>query len=449
MPGPRADYRSARTDIAEVPIAAVPIAPQSAAAPETGVCPDPSRLTAPEGVVWTTPDAARVAEADMAHDVLDRLTDAGVSIWLDDLSRRRLADGSLAELVRDRHVVGVTTNPTIFAKAIDGSDLYDRQIADLALRRVCVDEALRALTTFDVRWACDVLRPLHSASGGLDGRVSIEVDPRLAYDTDRTVAEARALWWAVDRPNLFVKIPAAAQGLDAISACLAEGISVNVTLLFSLDRYDQVVQAFLDGMERARDAGLDLTRIASVASFFVSRVDTEIDRRLDRIGGERATALRGWAGIANARIAYEHYERAFASDRWQSLKDDGARPQRLLWASTGVKDPRYDDTRYVTGLVAPDVINTMPEATLDAVHDHGSVPISDLRHGYEEAHKALRDLAGVGIDYDEVVQLLEEEGVEKFEASWAELSRKIEARLDVPETRNRAVDYALDYHRSV
>jgi transaldolase len=369
----------------------------------------------------------------MGHDGLAQLSQAGVSVWLDDLSRTRLIDGSLAALVRDRHVVGVTTNPTIFAKAIQGSDLYDAQIADLALRRVTVDEALRALTTFDVRWACDVLHKVHSASGGLDGRVSIEVDPRLAYNTERTVAEARALWWAVDRPNLFVKIPAAAQGMEAITACLAEGISVNVTLLFSLNRYDQVVEAFLTGLEAARDGGHDLTRISSVASFFVSRVDTEVDRRLDRIGGERAEALRGWAGIANARIAYQHYVRAFATDRWESLKDDGARPQRLLWASTGVKDPRYDDTRYVTGLVAPDVVNTMPEATLEAVDDHGSVPVTDLRQGYEEAHKVLGDLAAVGIDYDDVVRVLEEDGVAKFEASWDELSRSLAVRLDSPE----------------
>ncbi|WP_051943040.1 transaldolase [Streptacidiphilus rugosus] len=384
----------------------------------------------------------------MGNDVLDRLAEAGVSVWLDDLSRRRLADGSLAALVRDRNVVGVTTNPTIFAKAIEGSDLYDRQIADLALRRVTVDEALRALTTYDVRWACDLLHRVHAESGGRDGRVSIEVDPRLAYDTDRTVAEARALWWAVDRPNLFVKIPAAAQGLEAISACLAEGISVNVTLLFSLTRYDQVVEAFLTGLERARDAGHDLSRIASVASFFVSRVDTEIDRRLDRLGGDRAQALRGWAGIANARIAYEHYEKAFSTERWKGLMDDGARPQRLLWASTGVKDPRYEDTRYVTGLIAPDVVNTMPEATLDAVADHGALPVSDLRFGYAEAHKVLRDLAGLGVDYDDVVQWLEDDGVEKFEASWDRLGRGLEARLAAPDAGARAVDFELDYHRS-
>ncbi|RAG83350.1 transaldolase [Streptacidiphilus pinicola] len=366
----------------------------------------------------------------MGSDALARLSEAGVSIWLDDLSRERLANGSLAQLVSKRHVVGVTTNPTIFARAIEGGDLYALQIEDLALREVGVAEALRTLTTYDVRWACDVLRPVHDATDGVDGRVSIEVDPRLAYDTARTVAEARALWWLVDQPNLFVKIPAARQSLDAISACLAEGISINVTLLFSLDRYDEVVEAFLGGMERARDAGLDLSRIASVASFFVSRVDTEIDRRLDALGSERAAALRGWAGIANARIAYEHYERTFTSDRWQRLADAGARPQRLLWASTGVKDPAYDDTRYVTGLVAPNVVNTMPQATLDAVADHGVVPVTDLRGGYRKAHRVLKDLAELGIDYADVVQRLEDAGVAAFEGSWNDLGEKLATRLD-------------------
>ncbi|MEV0181836.1 transaldolase [Streptomyces sp. NPDC050625] len=365
-------------------------------------------------------------------DALARLREAGVSIWLDDLSRRRLVDGSLSRLVRDRHVVGVTTNPTIFAHAIEGSDSYDDQIADLALRRVGVEEALRALTTFDVRWACDVLRPVYEASGGVDGRVSIEVDPRLAHDTARTVAEARALWWLVDRPNLFVKIPAARQGLKAISACLAEGISINVTLLFSLDRYDQVVEAFLSGMEGARDAGHDLAGIASVASFFVSRVDTEIDHRLDRVSGEKAAALRGRAAIANARIAYEHYERFFTSERWLRLEEAGARRQRLLWASTSVKDPAYDDTRYVTDLIAPDVVNTMPEATLNAVADHGTVLARSIGDTYGEAHTVLDELAGVGVDYADVVRVLEEEGVEKFDKSWEELAGKLTAALNEP-----------------
>ncbi|MEH0421178.1 transaldolase [Streptomyces sp. B21-083] len=338
-------------------------------------------------------------------DTLAQLSESGVSVWLDDLSRQRLVDGSLARLVADRHVVGVTTNPTIFARAIEHSDCYDEQITDLSLRGVGVEEALRALTTFDVRWACDVLRPAYDASGGVDGRVSIEVDPRLAHDTARTVAEARALWWLVDRPNLFVKIPAAKQGLEAISACLAEGISINVTLLFSLERYDAVTEAFLTGMERARDAGHDLSGMASVASFFVSRVDTEIDRRLDRTGGEKAAVLRGRAAIANARIAYEHM---LATDRWQWLEEAGARPQRLLWASTGVKDPAYEDTRYVVDLVAPDVVNIMPEATLSAFADHGVLPAGHIRDTYGEAHQVPEDLADAGVDYGDVIQVLED-----------------------------------------
>ncbi|MGP3981007.1 transaldolase [Streptomyces sp. KR80] len=362
-------------------------------------------------------------------DTLARLTESGVSIWLDDLSRRRLTDGSLARLIRDRHVVGVTTNPTIFAKAITGSDAYTDQLTDLALRGVEVGEALRALTTFDVRWACDVLRPAHDATGRVDGRVSIEVDPRLAHDTARTVAEARALWWLVDRPNLFVKIPAAKQGLEAITACLAEGLSINVTLLFSLDRYDAVREAYLTGMERARDAGHDVSAIASVASFFVSRVDTEIDRRLDKLDDERADALRGRAAIANARLAYEHYEHMLAGDRWKYLERAGARPQRLLWASTGVKDPRYEDTRYVADLIAPGVVNTMPEATLDAVADHGVVADRSIRDSYDDAHRVLDELARLGIDYADVVQVLENEGVEKFDASWDQLATQLARTL--------------------
>ncbi|MCZ4097439.1 transaldolase [Streptomyces sp. SID13666] len=362
-------------------------------------------------------------------DTLAQLSESGVSVWLDDLSRQRLVEGSLARLIAERHVVGVTTNPTIFARAIEHSDCYDEQITDLSLRGVGVEEALRVLTTFDVRWACDVLRPAYDASGGVDGRVSIEVDPRLAHDTARTVAEARALWWLVDRPNLFVKIPAAKQGLEAISACLAEGISINVTLLFSLERYDAVTEAFLTGMERARDAGHDLSGITSVASFFVSRVDTEIDRRLDRTGGEKAAALRGRAAIANARIAYEHYEHMLATDRWQRLEQAGARPQRLLWASTGVKDPAYEDTRYVVDLVAPDVVNTMPEATLNAVADHAVLPAGSIRDTYGEAHQVLEDLADAGVDYRDVVQVLEDQGLETFDASWDELAGKLAARL--------------------
>jgi len=362
-------------------------------------------------------------------DPLTDLTSRGVSIWLDDLSRQRLTTGSLADLVARDHVVGVTTNPAIFAKAIAGHEAYAQQIRDLSARGVSVGEALRGMTAFDVRWACDVLRPAYHASGGVDGRVSIEVDPRLAYDTEATIAEARFLWWLVDRPNLFIKIPAARQGLPAITACLAEGISINVTLIFSLVRYDEVTGAFLDGLERARQAGHDLSSIASVASFFVSRVDTEVDARLDKIGTPAAAALRGRAAIANARLAYHHYERMLASPRWAALSAAGARPQRPLWASTSVKDPAYPDTRYVTDLVAPGVVNTMPEATLRAVADHGRIPEDSVRGHYAEARQVLSDLEALGVDYGEVTEKLESNGLAAFDASWREVGDQLRAAL--------------------
>jgi transaldolase len=349
---------------------------------------------------------------------------AGVSVWLDDLSRERLTTGSLAAL-RDRGVSGVTTNPTIFARAITDSDAYDGQVQDLELRRASVDQALRELTARDVRQACDVLRPVYDATGGVDGRVSIEVDPRIAHDTQRTIAEARALWWLVDRPNMFVKIPAAKQGMSAIAACLAEGISINVTLIFSLARYGEVIGAFLSGLEAALDAGRDLAGIASVASFFVSRVDTETDRRLDKLGSPQAAALRGKAAIANARLAYQRYEEMLATDRWKALERAGARPQRPLWASTSVKDPAYDDTRYVTGLVARDVVNTMPEATLNAVTDHGGIAGDSIHGTYAQSRAVLDDLAALGIDYDDVVQSLEDHGVTAFDASWDHLGQRL------------------------
>ena len=357
---------------------------------------------------------------------LAQLADAGVAIWLDDLSRERLDTGNLAELVEKSSVVGVTTNPSIFQKALEQGTAYDEQFSDLALRGVDVGEALRAITTADVRRACDVLRPVYDETDGLDGRVSIEVDPRLAHDEARTVAEARALWWLVDRPNLFIKIPATQAGLPAISTCLAEGISVNVTLIFSLQRYRDVMDAFLTGLERRVAAGGALAGLESVASFFVSRVDTEIDRRLDLLVKESgdddrvatATRLRGAAAIANARLAYEAYEEVFASDRWHALAARGARPQRPLWASTGVKDPTYDDTRYVVELVAPGTVNTMPEPTLRAVADHSAVRGATATEGYDAARAVFTDLAGLGVDYDEVVELLETEGVAKFEESW-------------------------------
>jgi transaldolase len=326
--------------------------------------------------------------------------------------------------------VGVTTNPTIFQKAISGSATYDEQIRDLARRGVDVGEALRAITTYDVRWGCDVLRPCFDASDGVDGRVSIEVDPRISADAERTIAEARALWWLVDRPNLFIKIPATKEGLPAISQCLAEGISVNVTLIFSLERYGEVIDAFMEGIERARAAGHDLSRLGSVASFFVSRVDTEVDNRLDKIGGDTAKALRGKAAIANTRLAYELYEEKFGSERWKALAAAGAKPQRPLWASTSTKDPAYDDTMYVIDLVAPGIVNTMPESTLKALVDHGEFRGETVRPHYVDAHKLLDELAEIGVDYDDVVRVLEEEGVEKFEASWNELIDSVSEQLD-------------------
>jgi transaldolase len=365
-------------------------------------------------------------------DNLAALSQAGVSIWLDDLSRERLvSDGtaSLASLAANDHVVGVTTNPTIFARAIARSDAYAPQISDLSTRGVQVGEALRTLTTYDVRWACDVLRPVYEATGGTDGRVSIEVDPRLAHDTDATIAEARALWWQVDRPNLFVKIPAARQGLPAITACLAEGISINVTLIFSRERYDAVMDAFLDGMERARQAGRDLGQIRSVASLFVSRVDTEIDSRLDKLGTAEAAAMRGKAAIANAQLVYKHYERVFSSPRWAALQAVGATPQRPLWASTSVKDPAYSDTRYVTDLVAPGVVNTMPEATLRAFADHGRVPAEPIQDHYGEARQVIDTLQHIGIDFADVMQGLEDDAVTKFDDSWQELGDQLATAL--------------------
>jgi transaldolase len=360
-------------------------------------------------------------------DRLAQLSAAGVAVWLDDISRDRLVTGNLAELIRTRHVVGVTSNPTIFAHALSKGSAYNDQIHDLALRQVSVDEASRAITTYDIRWACDVLRPVYDATGGVDGRVSLEVDPRIAKDEPaRTVAEARALWWMVDRPNLFIKIPATAAGLPAITQCLSEGISVNVTLIFSLARYAEVIDAFLVGLEKAVAAGHDLATITSVASFFVSRVDTEVDRRIDKIGTPQAAQLRGKAAIANARLAYELYEQRFSARRWDALRAAGAHPQRPLWASTSTKDPAYDDTRYVVDLVAPGVVNTMPGSTIEATADHAALRGDSIPGTYDEARKVFADLEDLGIGYDDVTAVLESEGVEKFSASWTELLHTIE-----------------------
>ena len=359
-------------------------------------------------------------------DHLGHLAAAGVVVWLDDISRERLASGNLAMLMRDMHVTGVTSNPTIFAHALSSGPAYHEQVADLAVRGVTVDEASRAITTYDIRWACDVLRPAYDSTGGIDGRVSIEVDPRLARDTARTIAEARALWWQVDRPNLFIKIPATAEGLPAITRCLADGISVNVTLIFSLERYGQVIDAYMAGLEAA--AG-DLSAISSVASFFVSRMDTEVDRRLGKIGGPAAGALRGKAAIANARLAYQLSEQKFASIRWSSLAERGGLPQRPLWASTSAKDPAYRDTMYVEELVAPGTVNTMPEATLHATAAHGELRGDTIHGTYEESRRVFDSLAELGISYDDVVTVLEDEGVQKFADSWHDLLAPIEAQM--------------------
>jgi transaldolase len=359
------------------------------------------------------------------QDTLAQLTELGVSIWLDDISRERLSTGNLASLVRDMHVRGVTSNPTIFAKALASGSAYAEQVADLSLRGVTVGEASRAITTYDIRWACDVLRPVYDATDGVDGRVSLEVDPRLARETAKSIAEARALWWMVDRPNLFIKIPATVEGLPAITQCLSEGISVNVTLIFSLQRYRQVIDAYMAGLEAA--SGRDVASIASVASFFVSRVDTEVDARLDKIGSPEARALRGQAAIANARLAYELFEQQFSADspRWAALQARGARLQRPLWASTSVKDPSFADTMYVTELVAPHTVNTMPESTIHATAAHAQLHGDTIDGTYDQARETWRQLEQLGVPYDDVVKVLEDEGVQKFEASWNELLETI------------------------
>ena len=362
-------------------------------------------------------------------DALKRLSEEGVAIWLDDLSRQRITSGNLAELIDQQHVVGVTTNPTIFQKAISEGHGYDQQLSDLAARKVTVEEAIRMITTADVRDAADILRPVYDATGGKDGRVSIEVDPRLAHNTRATVAEAKQLAWLVDRPNTLIKIPATEAGIPAIAETIGLGISVNVTLIFSLERYRLVMDAFLTGLEKAKERGLDLSQIHSVASFFVSRVDTEIDKRIDALGTDEAKAARGKAGVANARLAYEAYEEVFSSDRWNALEKAGANKQRPLWASTGVKDKAYKPTLYVDELVAPNTVNTMPEATLFATEEQGEIRGNAIAGTYEQARADLDAVEKLGIKYDDVVRLLEEEGVEKFEASWTDLLKSTEAEL--------------------
>ncbi|NMI01895.1 transaldolase [Pseudonocardia acidicola] len=367
------------------------------------------------------------------NERLAALAAAGVSIWLDDLSRERLRTGNLQELIRDWYVVGVTTNPTIFAAALAQGDAYDEQIRELAARGASVEDAVREITVTDVRDACDIFRETWESTGGIDGRVSLEVDPGLAHDTEATVAQALDLWKAVDRPNLLVKIPATEAGIPAITRALAEGVSVNVTLIFSIERYRAVMEAYLAGLEQAAANGHRLGSIESVASFFVSRVDTEVDNRLEKIGTREALELRGKAAIANARLAYAAYQEVFAGERWAALEQQGARVQRPLWASTGVKNPEYPDTMYVTELVVANTVNTMPEKTLKAFADHGEVLGDRVTGRAAEARAVFDALERVGIDVSDVFRTLEREGVEKFEKSWQELGETVRAQLDAAE----------------
>jgi transaldolase len=366
---------------------------------------------------------------DKTRDRLKELSAQGVSIWLDDLNRPLITSGGLQSLIDSSSVVGVTTNPSIFAAALSKGEAYDDQIKALAAEGRTVDETVFALTTEDVRNACDLMLPVYKATDGRDGRVSIEVEPHLAHDTAKSVERAQELYAAVGRPNAYIKIPATVEGLPAISQTLTEGISVNVTLIFSLDRYRGVMNAFLTGLEQAREAGKDLSQIHSVASFFVSRVDTEVDKRLNALGTDEAAALRGKAGVANARLAYHAFEEVFSTPRWANLEAEGAHKQRPLWASTGVKDPDYKDTMYVVDLVAPNTVNTMPTKTMLAVADHGEIAGDQVTGHYDEARNLLDALERLGIPYADVTAVLEREGIEKFDASWAQLLSDVQAEL--------------------
>ena len=359
-----------------------------------------------------------------------QLSELGVSIWLDDLSRERINSGGLQKLIAEKNVVGITTNPTIFASALAKGEAYDSQVAELAGAGVGVTDAVFEITTADVSHAAQIFRGVYEGTGGYDGRVSIEVEPGLAHDATGTFEEAKRLWAKVDEPNTMIKIPATVEGLEAITNTIAEGISVNVTLIFSLDRYHAVIDAYLTGLERAREAGKDISRIYSVASFFVSRVDTEIDKRLDAIGTDEAKALKSKAGVANAQLAYQVFQQAFDADRAGALLAVGGNRQRPLWASTGVKDPTLPDTLYVTELAVNSTVNTMPEKTLDATYDHAQLHGDAVTGSYDAAQKVLDDLDRLGVSYDEVTELLEREGVDKFVVSWNELLDTVTAALE-------------------
>lgn len=358
------------------------------------------------------------------------LSRAGVSIWLDDLSRERITSKGLQKLIEEKDVVGVTTNPTIFAAALSKGESYTEQVKELKAKGADVDQAIFEITTRDVSDAADVFHDIFVASNGYDGRVSIEVSPELAHDTEATIAEAKRLWGTIEKPNVMIKIPATVEGLPAITAAIAAGISVNVTLIFSLERYKAVIDAYLEGLEQAAEAGIDLSTIHSVASFFVSRVDTEVDKRLDAIGTDEAKALKGRTAVANARLAYELFVDEFGTERAIELQEKGANRQRPLWASTGVKDPSLPDTFYVTDLVTHGVVNTMPEKTLDAVADHGELKGDTIVGKYDEAREDLAKLAAAGVDVAEVTTLLEREGVDKFIVSWHELTDTVKTALE-------------------
>jgi len=366
----------------------------------------------------------------MASSPTAALSEIGVSIWLDDLSRERISSGGLQRLIAERNVVGVTTNPTIFAGALAKGEAYDEQVRALAAADTAVTAAVFEITTDDVAAACKIFRPVYDSTGGVDGRVSIEVEPSLAHNTEATVAQARELWAKVNEPNAMIKIPATIEGLAAITEVIGSGISVNVTLIFSLDRHRAVIDAYLSGLEKAQANGHDLSSIHSVASFFVSRVDTEIDKRLDAIGSSEAIALKSTAGVANARLAYELYQDAFASPRAATLLQAGGQKQRPLWASTGVKDPSLPDTLYVTELAVAETVNTMPEKTLEATFDHAVLTGDAVTGAYASARATLAALERLGISYDDVTSLLEKEGVEKFIVSWNELLDTVSAAIE-------------------
>jgi transaldolase len=363
----------------------------------------------------------------MAESNLHQLSELGQSVWIDSLSREWLRTGELERLMREDAVVGVTSNPTIFEKALSEGDWYDEQLRHVLKEETDAKEIFYRLAVDDITAACDLFRSVWDEGGGQDGYVSMEVDPNLAYEQDATIEEAMRLHEWIDRPNLFVKIPATEPGLGAIENCIARGRSINVTLIFSLERYAAVAEAYIRGLERLVESGGDPSRVASVASFFVSRVDTEADKRLEAIGTQDALALRGQLAIANAKLAYQRYKEIFAGERWERLASVGASTQRCLWASTSTKNPEYRDVMYVEELIGPETVNTMPKETIEAFQDHGRVALT-LEQGFDEARRLIDQLRDVGVDYDGVTDTLEREGVEKFADSFASLLDGIRAK---------------------